>query len=151
MSNEMYNGTCRQANVAAYFSAACIAFAACSPMKKSNTGQSMTGLCASARPGESTIPMPLPPPPSVERSEQWTCPYPVDADKEGIDAAETSIQVLIGPDGTARDVRILADPGYGFATAATHCAYAHIFTPARDGNGNVVPAWTPPICVHFSR
>ena len=130
----------------------CITFVACSPMKESNTRPSTTkGLCASARPGDNTIPTPLPPPPSVELSIKWDCAFPDEADKKGIDSAETSVQVLVGPDGTPLAVRILADPGYGFAEASSRCAFAHSFAPGHDANGTDVPSWTRPICVRYSR
>lgn len=126
-------------------------YAACSSAKEPTTGPKIKGLCASALPAEQVVPMPLPPPPAVERRRSRACPFPHEADKKRITFAESSIQVLVGPDGTARDVRILADPGYGFAQAAAGCAYAVLFSPTLDTRGLAVPAWTPPICVRFIR
>jgi outer membrane biosynthesis protein TonB len=127
-----------------------ITFAACSPIKEPSTRPATEGLCASGRRWvKQAVSAPLLTIPSVKSIVWSDCPFPDEADTKGIDSAETPIQVLVAPDGAPTRVRILADPGYGFAEAAVRCVSAMTFVPAYDANCTAVSAWTPLTCMKF--
>ena len=66
------------------------------------------------------------------------CPFPHEADVDGIDMAVVGLRVIVRPDGTARDAELVSDPGHGFGPAARACALAWRYAPARDRNGTPV-------------
>jgi protein TonB len=81
----------------------------------------------------------------------WSCPWPPEADAEQIDEQTVVIRVRVGEDGSVERAEVVADPGHGFGRAATACARGTRFQPARNDDGNLVAAWSPPIRVHFTR
>jgi protein TonB len=83
--------------------------------------------------------------------EDWTCPWPREAESADIDEQVVVLRAAVRADGRASDVRILSDPGHGFGTAARTCALATHFQPARDRAGNPTFAWSPAIRVRFIR
>jgi len=98
------------------------------------------------------------PPPGPDRSrpvslpeDDWTCPWPREADEERIDEQTVLLEAVVRQDGKVESVKILHDPGFGFGTAASACALAARFEPARDHAGRAIRAKSPPILVHFTR
>ncbi|WP_437322051.1 TonB family protein [Sorangium sp. So ce385] len=82
---------------------------------------------------------------------RWACPFPDEADKNGIDTASVVLQASVGIDGSARSVTVLHDPGNGFGQAAAACAMRKDYTPGKDRPGAPIVATTPPITVQFVR
>ncbi len=87
---------------------------------------------------------------SLDGSE-WNCPWPAEADAEGIDEQTVVLRAQVRADGTVADVEVLVDPGLGFGVAARLCASRTRFAPARDRSGREIAAASPPIRVHFFR
>ncbi|HWZ88865.1 MAG TPA: energy transducer TonB [Polyangiaceae bacterium] len=79
------------------------------------------------------------------------CGFPAEADIEGIDNAVVSLTVTVGPDGRAKSVTILKDPGNGFGQATRACAFRKQFAPALDLAGNPMTMSTAPFNVRFTR
>lgn len=88
-------------------------------------------------------------PPKPEGSD-WDCSslFPADATAN---AAHVLLAVRVGPDGRARSVSVLADPGQGFGAAARACAMRQRYRPALDRVGGPVAAQTAPFRVRFTR
>jgi protein TonB len=84
-------------------------------------------------------------------SQNWSCPWPREADAEQIDEVTVTIRVVVSADGAAESVTVLSDPGHGFGAAALACALRTHFTPARNHIGRPVRATSPPILVKFTR
>ena len=76
---------------------------------------------------------------------------PPEADAEQQNQALVRIAVTVGPDGRAKSVTVLEDPGFGFGRAARRCAMQKSFSPGLDGNGNPTTSTTPPFGVRFRR
>jgi protein TonB len=72
--------------------------------------------------------------PQVEQCEPPRDEYPVEARRQQREA-EVKLRLVIDEEGRIRDVRALADPGYGFAAAAVESVRRHCrFRPAlKDG------------------
>lgn len=71
------------------------------------------------------------------------CPYPTysdDARKAKVQGAVT-LQVLVGADGRAQDIRIVRGIGFGLDERAMETVRGWKFIPARDGAKHNVPAW----------
>lgn len=82
----------------------------------------------------------------------WTsCHFPEEADRKGIDTGTVILWVYVEPDGSARSVQVLHDPGNGFGQAAAQCAMRAGYAPGKDGSGAPRATWTPPITVRFVR
>ncbi|HEY4103574.1 MAG TPA: energy transducer TonB [Polyangiaceae bacterium] len=79
------------------------------------------------------------------------CGFPAEADIEGIDNAVVSLTVTVGPDGRAKSVTILKDPGNGFGQATRACAFRKQYAPALDLAGNPLTMSTAPFNVRFTR
>jgi periplasmic protein TonB len=80
---------------------------------------------------------------------EWNCPFPAEANAEQIDDARVPIQVDVRPDGTPAAVRVLRDPGHGFAREAQRCAMSKRFLPALDHDGSPIAGTTNSFVVHF--
>ncbi len=63
-------------------------------------------------------------------SRNWNCGFPPEADFDQVDYATVMISVTVGPDGRAKSVNVLSDPGHGFGRLAKSCASACSTTPA---------------------
>jgi protein TonB len=83
--------------------------------------------------------------------QNWSCPWPREADAERIDEQTVVIKLVVAPDGTVESATVLSDPGHGFGPAATSCALRTRFNPARDRDGRSIRAVSPPIVVRFTR
>ncbi len=83
--------------------------------------------------------------------EDWSCPWPAEADAAEIDEQAVVLRVVVRADGTVQSAALVSDPGFGFGAAALACARRTRFTPARDAQGKPVAARSPPIRVRFTR
>lgn len=81
----------------------------------------------------------------------WNCPFPAEADADGVDSATATIVVTVGEDGSPRSVSVVSDPGSGFGRAARQCALSRRYVAGLDRDGNATTATTPPIRVRFTR
>jgi protein TonB len=88
-------------------------------------------------------------PPKPEGSD-WDCSalFPAQAT---VNFAQVMLAVRVGPDGRARSVSVLSDPGEGFGAAARACALRQRYRPALDRSGSPVAAQTAPFRVRFTR
>ncbi len=82
---------------------------------------------------------------------EWRCPWPSEADAAQIDEQSVLVKVLVDVDGSVVDVRVQADPGFGFAAAAVTCARGATMLSALDASGQPTRAWSPAIRVRFRR
>lgn len=90
--------------------------------------------------------------PAMPGPGSWSdCGFPAEADAEGINFKVVKIMVTVKPDGHARSVTVLSDPGFGFAAIARTCALRKTFTPALNAAGEPVEQTTPPFSVKFER
>jgi len=81
----------------------------------------------------------------------WSCPFPAEADDEGIDSAVVTLYVTVRPDGTAASVTVSSDPGNGFGRSAKQCALTRKYKAGTDKDGTAVSATLGPINVRFNR
>jgi len=79
------------------------------------------------------------------------CGFPAEADIEGIDTAVVTLTVTVGPDGRAKSVTILKDPGNGFGQATRACAFRKQYAAALDRSGTPITMSTAPFVVRFTR
>jgi len=80
-----------------------------------------------------------------------SCGFPSEAAVAKIDAAAVSLRVLVGADGLPKAVQVLEEPGFGFGSAAVHCAMARKYQSGTDERGVRIAGWTPPIRLRFLR
>jgi len=100
-----------------------------------------------------------PPAPTVNRSRtagpgsgDWNdCGFPPEAEAEGLNFAKVLVSVTVRPDGHARSVSILKDPGYGFGSWARQCAMRKTYQTALNVEGEPVEQTTPPFSIKFTR
>jgi periplasmic protein TonB len=89
--------------------------------------------------------------PSVVDKSAWErCPYPPEAEAEGINFMKVSIAVTVASDGRARSVTVLKDPGFGFGKAARTCAMRMPYTAGLNAAGQPVEQ-TFSFTVRFTR
>lgn len=109
--------------------------------------------------GKAPPPGPVAPPPGPDLSRaaaplagSWNdCEFPAEADIEGIDSAVVQLTVTVGPNGRAKSVTVLKDPGFGFGQSARSCAFRKPFNAALDRAGTAITMTTPPFTVRFTR
>jgi periplasmic protein TonB len=87
---------------------------------------------------------------SVWGEPDWNCPFPSEADINGVDRALTTLRVELSGQGKVNHVAILRDPGHGFGAAAKRCALGKRYNPALDREGRPI-AGTLVINVRFVR
>jgi protein TonB len=76
-------------------------------------------------------------PPSVpDRNPK--CPFPAEADAEGINLMRVLVVVTVSPDGRARSATVPKDPGFGFGKAARTCAMRMAYGSALNTAGQAV-------------
>jgi periplasmic protein TonB len=81
----------------------------------------------------------------------WSdCGFPAEAQLDGVEYGIVKLVVTVNPDGRAKAVTILSDPGSGFGNHARQCAMRRTFKPALDKNGQAVVSSTPPFTVKFT-
>lgn len=109
--------------------------------------------------GKAPPPGPVAPPsgPDLSRAAapmagSWNdCEFPAEADIEGIDSAVVQLTVVVGPNGRAKSVTVLKDPGFGFGQSARTCAFRKQFNAALDRAGTPITMSTAPFTVRFTR
>jgi protein TonB len=71
------------------------------------------------------------------------CPYPTYTDeaRHGKVQGSVTLQVLVGADGRAQDVRMVKGIGFGLDERAAETVRGWRFTPARDGAKHAVATW----------
>ena len=76
--------------------------------------------------------------PRLAGGTDWSCPFPPEAEEDGIDRAVVGLEVEIGVDGSVRGVSVHNDPGSGFGREARACALRKRWLPALDRSGQPV-------------
>ena len=90
-------------------------------------------------------------PPAVIGGSQWDCPFPAEADAEEINYQRVSLLIVVRPDGTPQDAKVIKDPGNGFGREARRCALTRRYEPARNRDGHPVLGTTPQVNITFQR
>lgn len=80
----------------------------------------------------------------------WDCPFPQEAEDEGIEDARVTLQVEIGADGSMLKTTVVNDPGFGFGHEARRCAMRRRWSSQLDRAGTPV-AGRATVVVHFVR
>jgi protein TonB len=103
---------------------------------------SVSGANALPAQREATASAPTPPPPpdrsrpaTILGGEQWSCPFPAEADEDRIDHAIVTIRVDVNAAGSVMTVTTVSDPGHGFAREAKRCATDKNWSAALDRTG----------------
>lgn len=68
-------------------------------------------------------------------SARWDCPFPNEAESEGIESAKAVLRVEIDALGQPRNVVVTQDPGFGFGREARRCAMRRRWTSRLDRSG----------------
>lgn len=85
-------------------------------------------------------------------SSDWNdCGFPPEAEAEGINFAKVLVSVTVRPDGRARTVSVLKDPGFGFGSWARQCAMRKTYQTALNAKGEPVEQTTAPFNIKFTR
>jgi protein TonB len=82
--------------------------------------------------------------------KNWNCPFPSEADAEGVNSAKVQVVVTVAPDGRARTATVVKDPGFGFGKAARTCAMRMAYSSALNAAGQPIEQ-TFNINVRFTR
>jgi protein TonB len=90
-------------------------------------------------------------PPSIVGSSQWDCPFPAEADAEEINYQRVKLLIVVRPDGTPQDARVIGDPGHGFGREARKCALTRRYEPAFDREGRPVIGTISQVNITFQR
>jgi len=109
--------------------------------------------------GTGTGPVAPPPAPTVNLTRaagplpgDWNdCGFPPEAEAEGINFARVLVSVTVRPDGRARSVSVLKDPGYGLGSWARQCAMRKSYQIGLNAQGQAVEQTTPPFNIKFTR
>lgn len=81
----------------------------------------------------------------------WSdCGFPAEAQLDGVEQGVVKLVVTVNPNGRAKSVTILSDPGSGFGNHARQCAMRRTFKPALDKSGQAIVSSTPPFTVRFT-
>ena len=88
--------------------------------------------------------------PPTPLSKDWDCPFPSEAESEGINSMVVQVAVTVTPQGRARTATVLRDPGSGFGRAARACALRNTYSPGLNSSGQPVEQ-TFPVKVRFTR
>lgn len=65
----------------------------------------------------------------------WECPFPQEAEDEGIEAARVTLEVQIGTNNAVDKATVVSDPGYGFGQEARRCALRRRWFSQLDSHG----------------
>jgi protein TonB len=74
--------------------------------------------------------------PMLAGGNQWDCPFPEEADEDGVQSGDVTLRVEVGGDGSVLDVQVKDDPGYGFGREAKRCAMRKRWAAGLDRAGN---------------
>jgi len=88
--------------------------------------------------------------PSLQGGASWDCPFPHEADEEGIHQAVATIEVNVSAAGKVSTVNVVQDPGNGFGRAAKRCAFNKDWSPGTNAEGSPIAATTV-VRVRFQR
>jgi periplasmic protein TonB len=88
--------------------------------------------------------------PALAGGAQWNCPFPREAEFDGIDSAVVTLNVRVSDTGSVEDVSVKQDPGSGFGREAKRCALSKRWAPGLDRAGNAV-AMSAQVHVRFIR
>lgn len=104
-------------------------------------------------PGPPTPRVDLSKPPMLSGSSMYwdDCPFPAEADAEGINTAKVQIVVTVGVNGRAKSVTVVKDYGYGFGAQARQCALRKTYSPGLNAEGKPVEKSTGPMNITFRR
>jgi len=69
-------------------------------------------------------------------SARWDCPFPSEAESEGIENAKAVLRVEIDALGQPKKVEVTQDPGYGFGREARRCAMRRRWMSRLDRSGS---------------
>jgi protein TonB len=88
----------------------------------------------------------------LDGNTSWDdCDFPGEAERDRIRDALVEMTVTVRPNGTPQSVKIVEDPGHGFARTASACALKHRFAPALGPDGRKIWGTTRPFHVGFHR
>jgi protein TonB len=90
-------------------------------------------------------------PPGIVGGSQWDCPFPPEADAEEINYQRVKLLIVVRPDGTPQDAKVIGDPGNGFGREARKCALTRRYEPALDREGRPVSGTIPQVNITFQR
>lgn len=88
--------------------------------------------------------------PMLAEGTRWDCPFPEEADDDGLDSGVVTLSVSIAADGSVERVFVKNDPGHGFGREARRCALQKRWQSGRDRAGNPIAA-TRSLNVRFER
>jgi protein TonB len=88
--------------------------------------------------------------PSLAEGTRWDCPFPEEADDDGMDHGVVTLSVTISASGSVDTVAVKGDPGHGFGREARRCALRKRWQAGRDRAGNPIAA-TRLLNVRFDR
>jgi len=88
--------------------------------------------------------------PTVGTTRWDDCGFPPEADLEGINLQKVQVLVTVSPNGRARSVSVLNDPGYGFGALARSCALRKRYIPGLDARGQAIEQ-TMTFSIRFTR
>jgi protein TonB len=88
--------------------------------------------------------------PSLAGGASWDCPFPEEADDDGIDASSVTLRVEVGADGRVESVVVEQERHRGFGREARRCAMRKRWEPGLDRAGRPIKA-TKLIKVTFTR
>jgi len=78
------------------------------------------------------------------------CPFPPEAQLDGVEYARVTLVATVNTDGRAKSIVIVSDPGSGFGNQARQCAMRKTFQVALDKSGQPIVSSTPPFIVTFT-
>jgi outer membrane biosynthesis protein TonB len=90
--------------------------------------------------GKGTAPADRSREPNLAEGGRWDCPFPEEADSEGLDQALVTLQVKIAADGDVDQVEVVKDPGFGFGREARRCALRKRWQAGRNKAGEAIAA-----------
>lgn len=86
----------------------------------------------------------------LAEGRNWDCPFPQEAEDEGVENARVTLQVQIGADGSMQKAVVVSDPGFGFGQEARRCAMRRRWLSQLDRTGAPV-AGHATVVVNFVR
>jgi protein TonB len=76
--------------------------------------------------------------PRLAAGTDWSCPFPAEAEEEGLDHAVVGLEVEVSPSGALLAVSVQQDPGSGFGREARACALKKHWLPGLDKSGQPI-------------
>ena len=89
--------------------------------------------------------------PQLAEGVRWDdCPFPEEAEQQGLDSGTVLLRVEVAPDGAVRSVKVVSASDGGFAREATRCARTKHWLPGLDRSAQPAAA-TALVSVRFQR